>query len=480
MLKKSHSILGFLLLIVVMSCTKDFEEINTNPNQPIAVQPELLLRQVIYNYAEEMTYEGFVAGNLLGQYFTAVDFNLFDRHSLSEPQFGGNPWPVLYKNLRDLELLILQAEQNKVFEIYLGPAKILKATIAATLTDLYGDVPYFNAVKGLNGVTSPSYDSQESIYLNEGGILSLLQEAVVDITSYEGAAVLGGDILYEGRLTQWIKLANSLQFKYLLRISDRESVGNQLQSLVNAGAYISTSVDDAFFEFTDNLPNNFRMATLREGDFNLFVMSETIAEVFDTLNDPRIELYFRPTGANDTVYNGLLNGPDASSISVSIGDYSLAGTLFRENSGGLKAHYMTSWEMNFLLAEAAERGLISGSAEDYYNTGVADAFVFWNASLPSDYLSIGSAAFKANGANGLSQIISQKWLANIINGYEGWVEYRRTGYPELKTVAASLNNGLIPIKLPYPADEQALNFTNFFSITGGNNSVNTAVWWDVN
>ena len=74
-----------MLSIVVRAGTEDFEEINTNPNSPIEVQPSLLLRQVIYDYGEEMSYEGFVAGNLLGQYFTAIDFNLFDRHSLTEP-----------------------------------------------------------------------------------------------------------------------------------------------------------------------------------------------------------------------------------------------------------------------------------------------------------------------------------------------------------------------------------------------------------
>lgn len=477
MMTKIPFIVGLFTLIFMVSCTNDFEEINTNPNQPTSVQPELLLRQVIYNYAEEMSYEGFVAGNLLGQYFTAVDFNLFDRHSLSEPQFGGNPWPVLYKNLRDLQLLINTAEQNPVFEVYFGPAQILKATIAATLTDLYGDVPYFNAAAGF---VAPSYDSQQSIYLDEGGIINLLSSAVATIESYEGVVELRGDILYNGNLQQWLKLAKSLKFKYLLRIADRENVAAELQNLIDSGDLITSNSDDAFFEFTANLPNSFRMATLREGDFNLFVMSETIQGVFDALNDPRKTVFFRPTGANQNVYNGLLNGPDASSNSISIADYSLAGTIFRENSSGLKAHYLTSWEMNFLLAEAAERNLINGSAEDFYNAGVMDAFAFWNTVLPADYLTTGAAAFKSNGANALAQIITQKWLANIINGYEGWVEYRRTGYPELKNISASLNNNLIPVKMPYPADEQALNFNNLFTATGGDNAVNIPVWWDVN
>ena len=90
------SIVTAFVLLLTSACREDFAALNTNPNAPNEVQPGLLLRQVLYNYGDEMSYEGFVAGNLLAQHFTMVDFNLFDRHGLSSPQLGGNPWPVLY------------------------------------------------------------------------------------------------------------------------------------------------------------------------------------------------------------------------------------------------------------------------------------------------------------------------------------------------------------------------------------------------
>ena len=90
----------FFILFGLTSCTEDFEEINTNPNDPVTVQPSLLLlRQVIYDSGEQLSYEGFVAGDLLSQHRTALDFNLFDRHALKSPQLGGNPWPIFYTNL---------------------------------------------------------------------------------------------------------------------------------------------------------------------------------------------------------------------------------------------------------------------------------------------------------------------------------------------------------------------------------------------
>ncbi len=482
-MKNTKYILLLLLTIVVSACTEDFEEINTNPNSPIEVQPSLLLRQVIYDYGEEMSYEGFVAGNLLGQYFTAIDFNLFDRHSLTEPQFGGNPWPVLYTNLRDNQLILDQVKTNEALAVYEGPALIMKAYLTMALTDIYGNVPYSEALRGTQGVVNPSYDNQAEIYQATGGILDNLSNGIAAIEGYQGSIPLGGDILFAGDLNGWVRFANSLRIKALVRISGQADVASELQGIYDAGVYLKDNTQNATFDFTDGQPNNFRMAILRAGDFNLFIMSETIEEILTELNDPRQEVWFRPIG-NDptqTTYAGLLNGPDASQTSISVADFSLTGTIFRERTGDLDANFLTAWETHFLLAEAAERGLINTDAQTLYELAVEQAFAYWQTTLPSDYLISGGAAYGADGANKIEQIITQKWLANIINGYEGWIEYRRTGFPALKTISASLNNDLIPVRMPYPTDEAALNAANFSAAAAATdgNSVNTRVWWDV-
>jgi hypothetical protein len=148
----------------------------------------------------------------------------------------------------------------------------------------------------------------------------------------------------------------------------------------------------------------------------------------------------------------------------------------------LDANFMTAAETHFLLAEAAQKGYINAGARELYEAGVRLSFEYWQSNLPEDYLSSGAAAFGANGTDPIEQIITQKWLHNIGNGYEGWIEYRRTGFPKLKTVAASLNNDLIPVRMPYPTTEATLNRDNFeqaAAATNGN-SVNSAVWWDAN
>lgn len=479
-MKAIHKKLTLLVLVgTLLGCTNGFEEINTNPNAPVDVQPSLLFRKVLFDYGEQMSYEAFVAGNLLGQYFTAVDFNLFDRHSLTEPQYGGNPWPFIYTNLRDNEILLMKSRANPAFAVYEGPALIMKAYMTAALTDLYGDVPYSQALAGKEGVISPVYDSQEAIYTAQRGILDNLSKAITSIQNYKGATPLNGDILYNGNLTRWISFANSLRIKYLLRISGKVDVKAQLQAIYNEGNYIKNSSENAQFKFTAAQPTNFRMATARIGDYNLFIMSKTIEEKLAEFQDPRVAVYFRPAAATPGQYKGLLNGPDASRLSISVANYSLTGTVFRENSDQLFANYSTAYETSFLLAEAAEKGLINASAKELYERGITQAFSYWRTTLPAGYLTSEKVAYKANGQDGMEQIITQKWLANLNNGYEGWIEYRRTGFPKLKAVSASLNNGLIPIRMPYPNSESALNGVEFKKAadkTQGN-SLNVPVWW---
>lgn len=332
----------------------------------------------------------------------------------------------------------------------------------------------------MGGIVTPKYDEQQDIYLAEGGILDNLDQGIAAIQAYSDNIPLEGDILFDGNMEGWIKFANSLKIKHLLRISEKVDVSNELQAIYSSGNFIGENAENAVFNFTNTFPNSFRLARLRIGDFNNFVLSETMEEILSGLNDNRIGTFFRPTANSGSgEFNGLINGINASQTSIELANLSLAGKVFREDTSNLDANFMTSWETYFCLAEAAERDLISADAKTLYEKGIVQAFEYWATPLPADYLT-GPAAYNAPGTIPLQQIITQKWIANIINGYEGWVEYRRTGFPELKPVSASLNDGLIPARLPYPAEEEALNATNYAraaAVTNGN-SINSPVWWD--
>lgn len=480
MKKITYILCTLSLLLVISGCTKDFEEINTNPNAPNSVQPSLLLRQVIYDFGEQMSYEGFVAGDLLSQHRTALDFNLFDRHALKSPQLGGNPWPIFYTNLRDNEIILNTAQTIETAAVYEGPALILKAYMAAGLTDMFGDVPYSEAFNGVDGDVTPAYDLQENIYQAEGGILDNLNKGIAAIQAYDDVIPLEGDILFNGNLDAWVRFANSLRIKHLLRISAKINVSAELQTIYDGGNFITSNSENAIFNFTNTDPNSFRLAQLRVGDFNNFVLSETMENVLKDLNDTRIETFFRPTAnSNGTEFTGLINGIDASSTSIELAELSLAGTAFREDTSTLDANFITAWETSLNLAEAAARNLITADAQTLYETGVTQAFEYWQTELPADYLT-GPAAFNDANATPIEQIVTQKWIAQIINGYEGWIEYRRTGFPEFLDISASLNNGIIPVRMPYPAEEEALNADNYnqaAAATNGN-SINAPVWWN--
>ncbi len=469
-----------LITFLSISCTQNFGEINTDPTAGTTADPSFLLRQILWNNAEEMSYESYVAGHLLSQHFTAVDFNLFDRHSLSEPQFGGNPWPSLYQLFRDNEIILNQATHNPKYAVYEGPARIMKAYIIAQLTDLYGDVPYLQAGQGSsNNIVQASYDKQSDIYLGEEGIINQLILAKKNIQNYNALETLEGDILYGGDLSKWHMMANSLLIKYYMRCSAVENVSEQIQGIYNEGLYIQANIDNASFNFSANQPNNFRMAELRTGDFNLFIMSETAQNIYEQYNDPRVSVFYKETESMPGKYQGLLNGQDASNLSISISDYSLGGSIFREETQGLDGTYVSAWETAFFLAEAAQKGILLADAKSLYEQAVHLSFEYWGVTMPDNYLTEGPAAYDDQFS--LEQIITQKWISNTINGYEAWVEYRRTGFPALKTLASSLNNDLIPVRMPYPKDEAILNQINYETAAENTdqNSINYPVWWDI-
>ena len=469
----------FVLFVTLSpSCTDDFADLNTNPNAPVDVAPELLLRQVIYDHADHMSFEGFTGGANLGQYFSAdPGFNRFDRGDLLAPQFGSNPWPRLYTQLRDVGIVLAKARTEERAAVYEGPALVLRSLIAGTLTDLFGDVPYVEAASGKDGAFAPGYDRQEDIYLGEGGILASLAEAVRVMDAYGGTFPLDGDELYGGDLEGWIRMANSLRLRYLLRASDELDAGRlaEMQAIVDEGRYVSEGSEDAVFRF-GGAPNDFGFARARVGDFNNYLMSETVDGVLDALGDPRERLWFRTTAAGE--YNGLPHGlPSGYGTDTA----SFPGLIWREGSAALKANFVTAWETSFVLAEAAARGFVSADGRELYERGVRQAFAYWDTELPEDYLQRDGVRYGVFADGEVREIATQRWLASIGNGYEGWIEWRRTGFPRFGAPVKSLNEGRWPIRFPYPVDEQALNTESYEAAVarlGGSNDVNAPVWWD--
>lgn len=472
---KNKYFLLFAFLLGAFSCTQDFEEINTNPNAPESVNPQFLLTNVLRNAANNNAFDAWEAGNFLGQLTARFDFNNIDRHDIRSNQ---ELWDKTYALLNDIRILKdLGEEQNQA---YTGAAMVMQAFLAATLTDLWTDVPYSEALQGeTSNNFTPTYDSQRDIYLGENGILQTLRDAVQILERNKGGIVIQGDILYNGDLDQWIRFANSLRLRYLLRISNQEDVASEMQDIVNGGMLIEANAQNALIPYLPSAPNQWFVHTIREGDYGNVRMSTTIEEVLKNYNDPRMELWFRTTASEDPLYGGIPNGLGSESRNdYDLAQASLLGGIFRDQPDGVDGIFILHSEVQFALAEAALKGMIDGNPQAFYEAGIRANLEYYGLEVPADYLTQESVQY--NEANALEQIITQKWLASMLVGYEGWLNYRRTGIPNLKPVIDSQNEGLIPVRYRYPTSEQAFNKASYDAAVAkiGGDTYNQKGWWE--
>ncbi len=201
------------------------------------------------------------------------------------------------------------------------------------------------------------------------------------------------------------------------------------------------------------------------------------------LMDARTGIYFKPTvlsvPSGSPAYKGLPNGLSRQNQNAyNFNDISLIGKLFRDDAAGVNAQIMTYAELQFLLAEAVQKGYISGSIMSYYNEGIKASHTYYNTTVPASYLT--SPNVTLTGTDNLKKIMTQKWIANFLNGYEAWIDVRRTGFPQLPIPADNLNNNKFPVRFRYPSTEQAANRANYETAVQriGGDTYDSKSWWE--
>lgn len=481
---------GTLALVLVFgACDNNFDEINTDPNAILRVTPDLLLPTVIRSSVNQVMGDGWSIGNIVIQQTAKIQFVNADRYIWGD-QSG--TWNGLYTALRDvenLEQLADAAQQNN----YKGISLVMKSWIYAVLTDTYGDVPYSEAIQGKSSQQfTPAYDAQEQIY---AGIIADLEEANTLLGSSDEVVV--GDILYAGNIQRWKKLANALHLRYLMRISGRQNVSQAMQAILDdANRYplFEENADNGALRYLAELPNQFPVHTYRVGSFDEFRLSKTLGDKLLANQDPRIAIFARPTaasaGSSNPLYVGVPNGLDdvaALNYNGGVQNVSRVGALYFENAiteRGLevaRGYIMAYPELQFILAEAASKGLISGTtAQSYYENGIRAAFDMVDTEMPSNYLTREGVAFQQNRA--LELIGNQKWIGLFFTGMEAWFDWRRTGYPQLVAGPSNQNSNRIPVRFAYPLSEQSQNAASRAAAVErqGADDINTHVWWDNN
>ncbi|MGF1637244.1 MAG: SusD/RagB family nutrient-binding outer membrane lipoprotein [Cyclobacteriaceae bacterium] len=475
-MKKIYVIIA---LLVLNACTNDFDEINTNPNQPERVPANMILTQLIMNLATFTAEHAYDRGNFITQYTARQNFTDFDRYAWT-PDDG--VWNTLYGRLRDVNNLIVIAHETGNTN-YEAIGLIWKSFVFSFLTDVYGEIPYSEAIKGRDGaIYSPVYDSQQSIYQ---GILADLKRAS-EIINPSGLPI-EGDIMYNNDIEKWRRFANSLRLRYLLRISNVENVSTEMQQIVSNEPIFRNLSDQASLTYLESAPNQWFTHTGRIGSFRERRMSQTIETRFETLNDPRVREYFRPTGAYvngdwDKMFNGIPNGlGEAEALDYDGGSnfQSELAEKYYDLPNDAEALVMTYFELQFILAEAAYRGFITGNVSEYYTNGVRSAVSYYNIDEERVDQYMAQELVQFNSDNALEQIMLQKWIGSFMIGVEGWNDWRRTGLPEFTPAVSDDNNNRVPVRYLYPQNEQVYNPANRIAAIGrqGSDDINTRIWW---
>ncbi len=495
-------------LFIFDSCTKNFEEINTDTNKPTLdkAAPDMLLTNAIEVLSDRVheTFTGEEMGNCWVQHEAKVQYTDEDRY-IYRTSVVNAIWTSLYANSgMDVQVLYNVAVERQ-HDNYKGVALVMKSYIASLITDLWGPVPYSQAWTG-SGNSSPAYDSQESIYLD---LLAKLDTANM-LLDPDGAPILG-DILYNNDIMKWKKFANSLKLRLLLRMSDRNSglaTSEMGKIFGDPGTYpiFETNDDNASLHYLGSFPNNHPNNENRKTRDDHRV-SKTIIDIQWT-NSPyvdwRVCLYAELDGNNtyEGMPNGLTSSQAASYNENGIKNTSKLGSFFTAatNPGML----MSFAELKFILAESAHKGYIPGGdikAGEYYLEGIMTSYAQFgddlvaavdnNLGLPSPTWDTDSLAldFYANdvwawdAANAMELIGTQKWVAMFDQGLQSFIEWRRIGYPVLlPAVEKDPAVVYMPLRFPYPTDEAARNPSNLaegVTMLGGPDDLNTRVWWDV-
>ena len=422
---------------------------------------------------------------------------------------GSQSWAGYYDILRNNQYVYDRGVAINS-ELHQGIALVMKSMMFGLITDLWGDAPYSAALKGTVGGadnTFPSYDTQEAIYT---GILADLEKANTllskNATDYP-ITVGTADLYYQGAPAKWRKLANSLALRYYMRISSKKSdvakagiekiVGNATQYPI-----ITAIADDAAMPFAgnsndDSWPAN-AIYDASESNYRRIKMAATLVDKLLALKDPRLGVwankvkiqivvdpalpkgtdkiegtkrYLAPDKVAGKEYNtneyvglptAMLGGPTynlspTAEQAANNPHVSWLSDIYKQAKGPLlKSRLMSAAEVRFILAEAALKGWAVGDAKTHYEAGVKASLDTWGVGNGYATYIAGTDA-KYDGT--LKQIIEQKWIASWTAAQEAWFDYRRTGFPELKT-GPQAKRSVLPVRFYYMLDERNLNKTN--------------------
>ena len=529
----------WLAVFALTGCTKDFEGINTDPTQsiPSRFNSDYFLSGSQWNYINGITgYNGAIlfqsgwaqifasTSSGAANYYTNADKyapsgNTFD--------YSGRGFDLGYKSARLSQETIKNYAANADKVNVVSAATVMKVLATQYITDLYGDIPYTQALQASTNVTQPAYDKQQDIY---NMMLSDLDAALSKFDASKPKP--GADLFanYAGDVAKWKKFGYSLMLRIAMRLTKADiTTAQKYAEKAAAGGTLSSVSEDVYIK-GDNT-NGYRSENSRSlitpADFYQVRWSKTLIDFLKATNDPRVSVIAEVppaglAGNQDVTKNGDntfanqiglppgwdLNG-GATDISNSPGYPGSTGTgnditpIGKYSRPRLAVYtdlnspqfILTYAESELLLAEAKVRGWNVGAttAAAHYANGVSAALQSLSAFGAAATISATTAnAYAAanplnvtSTAASLKMINEQYWATTgiLLNFTEAWSNWRRSGYPVLTPVnyTGNFSGGTIPRRQLYPTTEPTTNPTNYRSavsnISGGD-AWSSRVWWD--
>ncbi len=474
-MKKSAHII-FALLVLTAGCKKFDKDININPNLPTKASNAQLLTYAItqIQYTIESPFAILFTQQLSEKIYT--DASRYTTINFDWDWIYSGPLMNLQTILNTKNFNINDGSQNNQEAV----ARILKAYYFWHITDRWGDAPYSEALKGKDNFT-PKYDAQQDIY---NGLQNELKEAAAQIDNGNPVA---GDILYNGDMDNWRRLANSMRILMALRLSkiDPDKGKTEFADALAAGVFTDNSQNAVYRHIAETANENYWYNVFDVLNRQWYCISEPLVSYMKPWNDPRLPVFADPaTSSGD--YVGMPYGVDGNAAGdIQGSDVSFLGQQIRTQDAS--SYVLTYAEILFAEAEAAKLGWIPGGDTDAkmdYDAAIEASVRQWNqddvSALPA-YLAQTGVVY--DPANALMQIGYQRWVHLYMNGYEAWAEWRRTGYPVLSP--APDNGGLaIPRREGYPSSEPNINPANYKNAIAaqpgfnGKDDLNGRVWWD--
>lgn len=471
---------AFLLGMLFVSCTKDFDKINQDPKKPTNVTPAQLITG-IERTASDIIYSGGVNDNigmLYAQYFSQTQTETQSQYQLDEAANNllWTSYSVPLSNIQEL-LRINQLRPEPASGNQNAIVKILEVWIYSILTDTYGNIPYSEALKGDQLILTSKYDDSKTVY---DGLIASLNAQISALDATYGS-FRTGELIYQGDVNKWKKLANALKIRIGLRMVNSNAAKAQ-QVIEEASANTFTSInDEAKFPYLAVAPDQFPYND-QDGAAvsNQYFVSSTLVDFMNETLDPRLPMYARVAPTSGTI----VGKPYGLGSFTNINEYSRgSGKVYSTTFPGYIISYA---EVQFALAEAAARGFnVGGNAATFYENGILASMKFWGVDDTD------AAAFITNNpydaSNWKNIIGTQKWVALYNQGLQGWFERTRLDFkkPNGNDFFRAPNTILdpsvsfVPYRITYPIAEKSNNAENYQQAASamGGDTKGHKLWW---